>query len=93
MAPLPFLGNKDESKDRIMEIISGVKRLKIVQTSDSYVHAEFRTGFLRFVDDVEFSFDVDASFVYFRSASRMDYHDFSLNRRRTNEISTLHLET
>jgi len=76
-----------------MEIISGVKKSKIVQTSDSYVHAEFRTGFLRFVDDVEFFFDVDASFVYFRWASRMDYHDFSLNRRRTNELSTLYLET
>jgi uncharacterized protein (DUF1499 family) len=53
----------------------------------SYVYAQYRTKILRFVDDVEFLFDDTAQLVHFRSASRVGYYDFGLNRRRMIEIS------
>ena len=92
MPPLPFLGTKDQSKNRIIEIIKGMERSKIIDTSDSYIHAQFRTRFLRFIDDVEFLFDDAARLVHFRSASRLGYYDFGLNRRRMSEISKLYLK-
>jgi len=45
----------------------------------------------RFVDDVEFYLDETARVVHFRSASRMGYYDFGMNRRRMKEISEQYL--
>ncbi|HEY6084419.1 MAG TPA: DUF1499 domain-containing protein [Nitrospira sp.] len=44
---------------------------------------------LRFVDDVEFLFDDDTKTIHFRSASRVGYGDFGVNRRRMEEIRSL----
>ena len=41
----------------------------------------------RFVDDVEFYFDTAKKHVHMRSASRIDYSDLGVNRRRIEEIS------
>jgi uncharacterized protein (DUF1499 family) len=82
MLPLPFNGTKDQSRNRITAIIRSMKGSKIIDSSDSYIYAQFRTRFLRFVDDVEFFFDDTANTAHFRSASRVGYYDFGLNRRR-----------
>jgi uncharacterized protein (DUF1499 family) len=87
MTPLPFIGTKDQARNRILEMIRGMERSKIIDVTDSYVYAQYRTRFLRFVDDVEFLFDDAAQLVHFRSASRVGYYDFGLNRRRMIEIA------
>ena len=92
MPPLPFIGTKDQCKNRIIDILKNMKRSKIIEISDSYIHAQFRTRFLRFVDDVEFLFDDAAHIIHFRSASRAGYYDFGVNRRRMSEISKLYSE-
>ena len=90
MPPLHFIGTKDQSKTRIINIIKNMKRSKIIEISDSYIHAQFSTHFFRFVDDVEFLFDDAARIIHFRSASRVGYYDFGVNRRRMSEISKLY---
>jgi len=91
MPPLPYVETKDQSKERLIEILKSMKQSKIVKISDSYIHAEFRSRFFRFVDDVEFQFDDAGRNVHFRSASRAGYYDFGVNRRRMNEISRRYL--
>jgi len=90
MPPLPFIGTKDQSKTRIINIIKSMKRSKIIEISDSYIHVQFRTRFFRFVDDVEFLFDDAARIIHFRSASRVGFYDFGVNHRRMSEISKLY---
>jgi uncharacterized protein (DUF1499 family) len=92
MQPLPFLHTREASRERILAIIKGMRRTKIVTVTDSYIHAEYRTAFLRFVDDVEFFLDETARVVHFRSASRVGYYDFGVNRRRMKEISEKYVE-
>lgn len=87
MTPLPFVGTRDQSRNRILETIRGMERSKIIDVTDFYIYAQYRTRFFRFVDDVEFLFDDTAQLVHFRSASRVGYYDFGLNRRRMIEIS------
>jgi len=70
-----------------------MKRSKIIEISDSYIHAQFWTRFFRFVDDVEFLFDDAARIIHFRSASRVGYYDFGVNRRRMIEISKRYAAT
>lgn len=92
MKPLPYLQTREASREKILSILKGMKRTKIVTLTESYIHAECRTALLRFVDDVEFFLDETAHVVHFRSASRVGYHDFGPNRRRMKEISEKYLE-
>ena len=92
MKPLPYLQTREASRERILNILKGIRRTKIVTLTESYIHMECRTAFLRFVDDVEFFLDETARVVHFRSASRRGYYDFGMNRRRMKEISENYLE-
>lgn len=91
MEPLPYLQTREASRERILSILKGMKRMEIVKQTESYIHAEFRTALWGFVDDVEFFLDDTDRVVHFRSASRVGYYDFGLNRRRMKEISGKYL--
>ena len=87
MAPLPYWQTGDKSRECILGILEGMKRVRIVKSTEYYVYAEFKTALWGFVDDVEFFFDEASRVVHFRSASRSGYYDFGVNRRRMKEIS------
>jgi uncharacterized protein (DUF1499 family) len=91
MPPLPYLKSGQESMNRLVAIVRGMKRAMIVSSTPSYLHVEFRSALFRFVDDVEFVLDDSASVIHFRSASRTGYYDFGVNRRRMQEISDRYL--
>ncbi len=67
-------------------IIGGLPRTKLIEEEDGYLHYEFTSLLLRFVDDVEFLFDEGSKAIHFRSASRVGYGDFGVNRRRVEDI-------
>ncbi len=70
-------------------LILGVKSLprsKIVVQSEDYLHAEFSSRVFHFVDDVEFILDPGKKVIQVRSASRIGYGDFGVNRRRVESI-------
>lgn len=91
MPALPYAETRDQSKERLVDILKSLQRSKIIEISDSYIHAVFRSRVFRFVDDVEFQFDDPGRLVHFRSASRAGYYDFGVNRRRMSEISRRYL--
>jgi uncharacterized protein (DUF1499 family) len=47
-----------------------------------YLHAEMRTRWLKFTDDLELLLDEKASLIHVRSASRLGQRDFGANRQR-----------
>jgi uncharacterized protein (DUF1499 family) len=61
-------------------------RSRLVSSRDGYLHAEFRSRLLGFVDDVEFSIDEAEQLIHFRSASRVGYSDLGVNRKRMEEF-------
>ncbi len=69
-----------------MGAIAGMKRARKVLREANYWRVEFTSALLRFVDDVEFLFDDDARRIDIRSAARVGYSDFGVNRRRVEEI-------
>ena len=64
------------------EIIRSLPRSRIVTVHSGYVHAEFRSLLLGFVDDVEFFIDESEKLIHFRSASRVGQSDLGVNRQR-----------
>jgi len=86
--PFTYSGDKKEAFQRLKTIIESEDRTKIITESANYLHVEFTTAIMRFVDDVEFYFP-DEPLIHVRSASRVGYSDFGVNRKRVERLRTL----
>ena len=73
--------------EAVLRAVEAFPRTTIVKQEENYLHAEFRTRLLRYVDDVEFFFD--GHVVQVRSCSRLGRRDFGVNRRRVEELRRL----
>ena len=71
---------------RLKQVIAHMKRARIVSQSDDYLRVEFTSRVMRFVDDAEFYFDDHSKHIEMRSAARLGYYDFGVNRRRMQVI-------
>ncbi|KKM86712.1 hypothetical protein LCGC14_1276270 [marine sediment metagenome] len=88
--PLKYSSTLKEAKLKILDIIKSLKRTKIINESEIYIHAEFRTRTFKFIDDVEFYFDDTEKIIHFRSASRVGWSDMGVNRKRMEKIRKLY---
>jgi uncharacterized protein (DUF1499 family) len=70
-------------------VLTTLPRTKLVDEDESYLHYEFTSLLLRFVDDVEFLFDEATKTIHFRSASRLGHSDFGVNRKRMEQMRAL----
>jgi uncharacterized protein (DUF1499 family) len=71
---------------KLKRIVQAMPRTLIVTETPVYLHAEFTSAVMRFVDDVEFSLDEATRSINMRSASRLGKSDLGVNRRRIEEI-------
>jgi len=58
----------------------------IVTERDDYLHAEFVTPLMRYVDDVELRKDDNKKVIHLRSASRVGHSDLGANRARVEKL-------
>ncbi|MEL6440020.1 MAG: DUF1499 domain-containing protein [Cyanobacteria bacterium J06621_8] len=79
--PLPAV-----SIAEIKKVVEGMERTTVIEESDNYLYAEFKSKLMGFVDDVEFYLDNGANVVHVRSASRLGQSDAGVNRKRVEEI-------
>lgn len=84
IGPLAFEGSMEELKD----IVASMPGASVIRWDEKYLYAEFRTRFLRFVDDFELLRDGDI-LVQVRSASRLGRRDFGVNRKRVEKLRQL----
>jgi uncharacterized protein (DUF1499 family) len=69
----------------LLDVLNGMDRARTVQSTDDYVHVEFRSTLFGFVDEVEFYFSPPGT-LQVRSASRTGYSDFGVNRERVKTL-------
>jgi uncharacterized protein (DUF1499 family) len=86
MTPIQYKGSLEDARRRLLEIVRALQRVTVVEDTGSYLKVEVRSTFFSFVDDVEFEFSDAAKLIHFRSASRLGYYDFGVNRRRMETI-------
>lgn len=84
--PLGYQGSLDETKARLVQIISTLPRTRLVEEEPTYIHAECTSLIFRFTDDLEFAFDDIQKVIHIRSASRVGYSDLGANRKRVEAI-------
>jgi len=86
VAPLSYTGNPQAAWNTLKSIVAKQPRTRVIQEDGRYLQAECRSLVFRFVDDLEFLLDTEASYIQVRSAARTGYSDFGVNRRRVERI-------
>ena len=84
--PLIYKGSPQEARTRLLAVIQGMKRAKVVTAQERYLHVEFTSAVFRFVDDAEFFVDDTQKVIHLRSAARLGHYDFGVNRKRMETI-------
>jgi len=74
-----------ESLLMIRDIVQDMPGSRIDTISQRYLHAQFRSRWFGFVDDVHIV--LNEGRIDVRSKSRFGYYDFGVNRRRVERIS------
>ena len=82
IAPLAFDGRADDAWRRLVATIGTMPGARVVRDDGRYLHAEFASATLGFVDDVELVLDAAARVIHVRSAARLGRYDFGVNRAR-----------
>jgi uncharacterized protein (DUF1499 family) len=86
IAPIAFKGGAQEAIAAARKAIEGMAGSTIVRHEGNYLYAEYRTKLMRFVDDLEITFDEKAGLLHVRSASRLGRRDFGVNRARVEAL-------
>lgn len=86
VAPLRYHVTDSQALARLRSIIEAMPRTKIVQFTDRYLRAEFKSAIFGFVDDLELLIGDAQGVIHIRSSSRVGYWDLGVNRRRVERI-------
>lgn len=82
IAPFAFEGSATDAMAKLGRVIAAQPGATVVTRNGGYLYATFETPVLGFVDDVEFAADAARHVIDVRSASRLGYRDFGVNRKR-----------
>lgn len=79
--PLPYT-----EVANLKRVVNNMERTTIIEETENYLYAEFKSKLMGFVDDVEFHKDDVNQVIHVRSASRLGQSDLGVNRKRVEEI-------
>lgn len=89
IAPYHYRKPLGEAKTALKQVFSELSRTELVKEEDAYLQYKVTSRLVGFVDDVEILFDDASKTIHFRSAARIGYYDFGVNRRRMENIRVL----
>ena len=69
------------------KIVSETARTKIVEKTDSYIHAEAKTKWRRYTDDLLLKAIPEKGIIQVRSESRVGVGDNGVNKRRVDDFA------
>ena len=84
IAPIKAAGDAAGVIQRVAKAVGAQPRAAIVEQKGAYLHAEFSTALMGYVDDVEFH--ADGKLLHVRSSSRLGIRDFNVNRKRVEAL-------
>jgi len=89
VTPLKFTGDTAVAFQKLLKIVQSQPRTSVVTQDGQYLHAEFSSPLMGFVDDVEFVLAPEQSLIHVRSAARLGYSDLGVNRKRAESLRAL----
>ena len=88
VAPLKFNGEAEVAFQKLLKLVQSQPRALVITQDGQYLHAEFSSPLMGFVDDVEFVLAPEQRLIHVRSAARLGYSDFGVNRKRAESLRT-----
>ncbi|VAX09739.1 hypothetical protein MNBD_GAMMA25-1247 [hydrothermal vent metagenome] len=88
IAPLSYITQADVAWDRVKQIIVTTGG-KIISEQRGYLHAQYESPLMRYIDDVELRLDASQQRIHIRSASRVGYSDLGANQKRLMQIRSV----
>ncbi len=85
VAPLRFSKSAPAAWQNLQNILIDMGG-QIEKVDDHFLHVTFRSRIFRFVDDLTCRLDRDNKLIQLRSASRVGYFDFGVNRKRVERL-------
>lgn len=86
IAPLVLDVPPDEAWPVVVHVVAEMNRSTVVVEDADYLHAEFKSALLGFVDDLELHLREGDGVIAVRSASRLGWSDMGVNRRRIESL-------
>ena len=83
--PYTVPGDPAAAFSRLKDLLSAMPRTSLLTASEDYLRAVCRTR-LGFADDLECQLCPSAGVIHVRSASRLGYYDFGVNRARVEAL-------
>ena len=82
VAPFHFNAAATDTWKKVKTTVLEIPRTKIITETEDYLHAECSSATFGFVDDLELHLRSSEGMIAIRSASRLGYSDFGVNRER-----------
>ena len=89
VAPFEAIDGSEATWEKIRKTVLDMPRTDIVEESNFYFRAEVTSLVFRFVDDLDVSFCPETKIISIKSASRVGYSDFDVNRKRVENLRVL----
>lgn len=86
IAPFKIVGAINAASLALKNALLSQRRTVIIQETENTLHAEATSLVFRFVDEVDVLLDSEARLFHIRSASRVGYGDFGVNRKRVEAL-------
>lgn len=86
VAAISNVGGDQGAITKLKQVIEAMEGAEVITTTDDYLHAEFTSKLMGFVDDLECYLPPDKSSIQVRSASRLGQSDLGANRTRVEEL-------
>jgi uncharacterized protein (DUF1499 family) len=87
--PFALTAPAPEAWEAVCTAVQALAGARIVKQTADYVHAECHSALFGFVDDLELHLRTDQGAIAVRSAARLGYSDFGVNRRRVERLRSL----
>lgn len=84
--PLIFTGEPKEAWASAIDAVQAIEKSDIVTKTENYLHAEVKSAFFNFVDDLELQLVSDEKKIHIKSASRVGHSDLGANRTRVQKL-------
>lgn len=86
IAPFKIVGAINAASLALKNALLSQERTVITEEKENTFHAEATSLVFRFVDDIDVLLDSEARLFHIRSASRIGYGDFGVNRKRVEKL-------
>ena len=77
----------EDAFEKAFKIVSNTPRTKIVEKTDSYIHAEAKTKWRRYTDDLLVKAIPEKGILQVRSESRVGIGDNGVNKKRVDDFA------